>query len=263
MTHWDVWHDSRTDLNRHAIREGEEEFVGIITNVVSYYHAVVWGICHAARTNDSCCMYECVVSHVCSSHITHERLYERRVVLPCFGMGNESCRTYHKVVSHVCSSHVSHMRRRKRRIEYHAFVWGVSRVAYLNESCHEWVMSHVCSGHVAHGRHHERGITLQCFCTGNESRRTYEWVTSHSCMGCALHVRRCDRRISQPFFCLGSESYTRVISHRWISRAAYMWMNHTIRWISHVAHHERRILLPYWCFGNVSHRTYQWVMLHI
>jgi len=131
-------------------------------------------------------------------------------------------------------------------------------------------MSHVCSTDVAHGRHHERVITLQCFCSGNESRRTYEWVTSHSCMGCVLHVCRCDRRISQPFFCLGSESYKRVISYIWISRVAYMWMNRTIQ-MKKSCRTSRTLYLychtDVWGMWHIAHinescHTYKWVMSH-
>jgi len=90
-----VWHDSRTDLNRHAIREGEEEFVGIITNVVSYYHAVVWGKCHVARTNESCRTYEWVMSHVRMSRIATCHV--------------ATCNMTHFDTTHSWMRHIAHM----------------------------------------------------------------------------------------------------------------------------------------------------------
>ena len=65
---------------------------------------------HVEFTNESCRIYEPVISHRWISHITHM---------------NESCRTYEWDMSHIWMSHVKHM----------------------NTACHtyKWDLSHICA----------------------------------------------------------------------------------------------------------------------
>ena len=106
------------------------------------------------RMNESCPVYEWVMSHVWMSH-TAMSLITRM---------NESCPMYEWVMSHVWMSHVPCMNE-----SCHLDLQNLAQDTHTNESCHtyEWVMSHIWMSHVTHM---------------NESCHTYEWVRSHMWM---------------------------------------------------------------------------------
>jgi len=87
--------------------------------------------------NDSCHIYERVMSHIRMSHVTHM---------------NELCHTYESVMSHIRMSHVTHTNQSCHTYESVVSHIRMSHVTHTNESCHtyEWVMSHIRMSHVTH-----------------------------------------------------------------------------------------------------------------
>jgi len=102
---------------------------------------------HVAHPNESCHIYEWVMSHVWMIHGTHECTAQRSLLVPAHT--NESCQTYEWVMSHIWMSHVTRM----------------------NESWYTWM----------HGTEiFTSSCTYECVTSRmNECRHTSEWVTSH------------------------------------------------------------------------------------
>ena len=65
---------------------------------------------------------------------------------------NESCRIYEWVMSHIWMSHVTHLKESHHTYEWVASHTRMSHVTHMNESCHtyEWVMSHIRMSHITH-----------------------------------------------------------------------------------------------------------------
>jgi len=130
-----------------------------VTYVNMSCHTCEWEFCTFielyaavyASVNESCHMYECIMSHMWTSHVTFV---------------NMSSHTCEWVTSHIQISHVTHMHKSRHTYELvMSHIW-MSHVTHMNESCHtyEWVRSRLSMSHVTHI---------------NESCRTYEWVVSH------------------------------------------------------------------------------------
>ena len=114
---------------------------------------------HVTRTNESCHMYEWVISHIWMRHVTHVAgldfwsgscLYMSHV--PHM---NESCHTHECVVSHIWMRHVTHV----AGLDF----WSGSRLQalfmvrlildvhiWMSHITHEWVTSHTWMSHVTH-----------------------------------------------------------------------------------------------------------------
>ena len=119
--------------------------------------------------NESCLIYEWVMSHIWMSHIS------------CM---NESCLIYEWVMSHIWMSHVSYMNESCLMFEWvMSHIW-MSHVSCMNESCvmFEWVMSvrqdtptwlEGCALNASN-------IWMNYFEYLNTSRLTHEWVMSHT-----------------------------------------------------------------------------------
>jgi len=180
-------------------------------------------MCHVSRTNESCHTYECVMSHVRMSHVTHTN-----EMLPS--------------VAHV-TRYITHMNASLCTYESDAAVrmlsWDISRytcdmthVTHTDESCHtyEWVMSQVWIGHVTHT---------------NESCLTYEWVMSHVRMS---HVTRTNEMLPSawsvgPYLRVESDMTHDANTDK--SCHTYEWVMSHVR-MSHVTH------------TNESCHTYEW-----
>jgi len=114
---------------------------------------------HVTHMNESCHIYEWVMSHTWMSHVTYEWVMSHIWMSHVTHM-NESCYIYEWVMSHIWMSRVTHMNvlcHTYERVMSH--IW-TSHVTHMNESCHtyERVMSPtyergmpcVWMGHVTH-----------------------------------------------------------------------------------------------------------------
>ena len=136
MTHSCVWHDLfRRDMTRLDVTWL------VLSHMKGWCHT--W-MSHVTRMNESCHIYEWIMSHIWMSLVTHM---------------NESCHiwtghvTYEWVMAHARMIHITHM----------------------NESCHtyEWVMSRMCMSHVTY----EWVMSHM-----NDSCHTHQSVMSHTCL---------------------------------------------------------------------------------
>ena len=93
--------------------------------------------------NESCHIYEWVISHAWMSHVIHM---------------NESCHTYEWVMSHIWMSHVAHMNESCRTYEWVTSHMSTSNVTLMSHITHiwmscctcQWVISHIWLSHVTH-----------------------------------------------------------------------------------------------------------------
>jgi len=125
-------------------------------------------ILHVTRVNESCHMYEGVMSHIRLSHFTHEWVMS------------------HMNLSRNESGHIAHI--------FMARMW-MSHVTHENETCRtgEWVMVHMYMGHVNESRHtHVNESCSRCEGVMAHARMRQshicEWLMSHTWMGHATHV---------------------------------------------------------------------------
>ena len=63
---------------------------------------------------------------------------------------NESCHLYEWVMSHIWMSHITHVNESYHTCEWVISRMWMSHITHMNESCHtyEWVMSHIWMSHV-------------------------------------------------------------------------------------------------------------------
>jgi len=211
--------------------------------------------------NESCCVYERVMSHIWTNHFTHVQLLDYYKTHECVSsrIKRHIARTIRQV-SHVWMSHVARMNESCRtysRVMSHTWTSHVTQVQLLDYyKTHEWVSSCI--------KRHIARMNTSSLARMNESCRTYEWVTSHVWMSHVTHTSKWCR------------TYEWGVSHIWMRHVANMnksWhicaaavkrMNESLRaskgilqtrirqvvhvWRSHVAHTSE------WC------RTYGWVM---
>jgi len=118
--------------------------MSVFTNVVSYYHALVWAMSHVAHITKSCRTFAVVMSHICvvANVVSNTMLLYGGWVVSHIWMShvmNESCRTYAVVMSRmgVITNAV---------LPYSASVLETSHVAHMNESRHTvvWVVPYMC-----------------------------------------------------------------------------------------------------------------------
>jgi len=169
--------------------------------------------------NASCQTYECVMSHMWMSHVTHM---------------NESCHayewivlynhTYECVMSHVCMRHITRVNISCLPASCHTYAGSpvchtfesdtsriqMTHVERMNGSRHtyEWAMPH----------------TWKCRDTHmNESFHTYEWVVSHIWMNhnLAVHERSIPKIVlagSEVLVLAGRESiFTEITEYKFIT----------------------------------------------
>jgi len=161
----------------------------IYTYVFNFILMSHMGMSHITHMNQSCHMYECVMSHTdqnvgclyisARTHTharthTNKRIYMLHIWMRRVTHMDESCHTYRWVISHVWMSHVTHTNESWHtqikivacrstlgaRTHTHTHTHTHMQASYMNESCHtyEW------------GCHaHEWGC------------HTYEWAMSHTC----------------------------------------------------------------------------------
>ena len=105
---------------------------------------------HVPRVNDSCPIYELIMSYIWMSCISH--------AIESY----ESCPTYEWFMSHIWRNHVVHMNESCPTCECEVggrtprmCTLRMSHVPHMNESCltYEWVVSHMRLSHMSHVPH--------------------------------------------------------------------------------------------------------------
>jgi len=150
--------------------------------------------------NESCRIYEWVISHRWMSHVAQmidwycfyyfvrNSLVALLEALRASHLAhvNKSCRTYEGVLSHVWMSHIAHMNESSRTYEWVLSYTRMSHVTHTNESCRKssrtckcvilriwaWVC-HVAKGCRTKTKRRAGGGSM------NESCLTYEWIMAH------------------------------------------------------------------------------------
>ena len=195
-------------------------------------------LCHeyelVTHMNVSCHIYEWIMSHTWTSHVTRVKApcYRKRVMSRIW-MGqiihmNETC--------HTCVSPVLRDKGRVTNMSHGHTYEQFVRVTHMNNTCHtcenqiyvKRVMSHIWMNHVTHT---------------NGSCHTYKWVVLHLWMGQGTHMNE------------SRHTHERVTSRTWTSHVTHVnESSHTCQWVkSHMSMSQVTHV-------NESCHTCQWVM---
>ena len=214
------------------------------------YEWVMSHICmsHATHMDESCHTYEWVMSHVWMRRVTH--MNESSHTNKCDTVVDASCHIHPWVVSHNLMSHVTRMNescftfigliRPRGKKEGHGdeltYSPMLTSIWWLrDESCHTygWVMSHIWMSHVTYL---------------NESCHTYGWVMAHIWMS---HVTHMDESSQVTHMC--ELTCLPILTSIWRSCACVTWLVYTCS----------PIVTSIWWSGDESCHIYGWVMSHI
>jgi len=183
--------------------------------------------------NASCNTYECVMSHILMSHVTHmHEVGKNKWRVPWQGLWSESCHTCERVISHTWTSHVTHMHEEGGEcLPGRPILWSESCHTCMNESCHTY----------AWGRWRARWQGRPTL--WSESCRTWLNKSCHIYAWGSWRAQWQGRPIKG------------VISHVWVSH-----VTHVNQWI-HT--YEGEVCYRKTALWSESCHTYEWVMSYI
>ena len=210
---------------------------------------------HVTYMNESCYIYEWVLSHIWMSHVTHmnkwrESSHTYEYICICdmtriyicdmtiymwhdyihirdmthtrhFTGINGSCHTYEWVTSHTWMSHVT-----RTNESHHTYTY-------------KWVLSHIWMNHVTHMNESDHITHVTYAYMSHVAHRSYRVISHHTCHTC-IHVH-----INESY-----HTYEWIMSHMW-SQGHRSTPSRLVIWISHAAH------------MNESCHTYECVMPHV